>query len=289
VDGSERRDPPRKRAGGRTPIHSWRRGDRPRERLRTLGAAVLSVRELLAILIGSGGSFGSALDVADQLLGQLGRPGPKGRAKEVIPGRNLPIQEPSSSLRRLATYPPGVLEAQPGIGSATAARIVAAMELGRRAAVESGGEDDPIRGPGDVFSRVGPLLRDLRQEEFHALLLNTQHRVIRSVLVTRGILDAALIHPREVFRSAIVESAAGVILVHNHPSGDPSPSVEDRAVTRQLADAGSAVGIPVLDHVIIGGGTFVSLAERGGLGSLCAAAPHLPRGSLGNERGGAGK
>jgi len=154
------------------------------------------------------------------------------------------------------------------------------MELGRRAAVESGGTDEPIRGPGDVFARVGPLLRDLRQEEFHALLLNTQHRVIRNVLVTRGILDAALIHPREVFRAAIVESAAGVILVHNHPSGDPSPSREDREVTHQLVAAGSAVGIPVLDHVIIGEGSFVSLAERGGLGN--------ERGGLGNERSGLG-
>jgi DNA repair protein RadC len=133
--------------------------------------------------------------------------------------------------------------------------------------VESGGEGKPIRGPEDVHARLGPFLRDLRQEEFHALLLNTQHRVIRSVLVTRGILDAALIHPREVFRAAIVESAAGVILVHNHPSGDPSPSIEDRAVTQQLVAAGAAVGIPVLDHVIIGESGFVSMAERGGMGN----------------------
>ena len=116
-----------------------------------------------------------------------------------------------------------------------------------------------------MFERVGPLLRDLRQEEFHALLLNTQHRIIRNVLVTRGILDAALIHPREVFRPAVIESASAVILVHNHPSGDPSPSREDQAVTRQMVAAGAAVGIPVIDHVIIGAGSFVSLAERGGL------------------------
>ena len=114
---------------------------------------------------------------------------------------------------------------------------------------------------------MGPLLKDLRQEEFHALLLNTQHRVIRTVLVTRGILDAALIHPREVFRPAIVESAAGVILVHNHPSGDPSPSREDRVVTRQLWRRGRPLGIPVLDHVIIGEGRFVSLAGEGGGGT----------------------
>jgi DNA repair protein RadC len=163
--------------------------------------------------------------------------------------------------------PLGALESEPGIGSATGSRIVAALELGRRAASELPSPDRPIRGPSDVFSRVGPLLRDLRQEEFHALLLNTQHRVIRDVLVTRGILDASLIHPREVFRAAIVESAAGVILVHNHPSGDPTPSPEDRAVTRQLVRAGEAVGIPILDHVIVGEGIFVSMAEQTGPGN----------------------
>jgi DNA repair protein RadC len=218
-----------------------------------LGPRALSVRELLAILIGSGGRFGSAVDVADKLLQHAGAGESRG-------------EEGLGSLRRLATLPPGVLENHLGIGSATAARIVAALELGRRTAAEGPGGDGPIRGPGDVFARIGPLLRDLQQEEFHALLLNTQHRVIRNVLVTRGILDAALIHPREVFRPAIVESAAGVILVHNHPSGDPSPSREDALVTRQLVTAGAAVGIPVLDHVIIGGGTFVSLSQRGFIG-----------------------
>ena len=239
-------------SGRRRPIRAWARDDRPRERLRSLGPAVLTVRELVAILVGSGGPSGSALDVADRLLDQLlhSREG-----------------EGKAPLRQMATLPPGVLEDQSGIGSATAARIVAALELGRRAAVESVAEDEPIRGPADVFARVGPLLRDLRQEEFHALLLNTQHRLLRIVLVTRGILDAALIHPREVFRAAIVESAAGVILVHNHPSGDPSPSREDKAVTRQLVTAGAAVGIPVLDHVIIGGDRFVSLAEGGDWGN----------------------
>ncbi|MGD2120285.1 MAG: DNA repair protein RadC [Gemmatimonadota bacterium] len=256
--------------GLRTPIKTWFKGDRPRERLRNLGPGILSTRELLAILVGSGGRFGSALDVADILLQQVG-------------GGEKPHGEESGSLRRLATLPPGVLENHPGVGLATAARIVAALELGRRAAVELPGKDGPIRGPGDVFARVGPLLRDLQQEEFHALLLNTQHRVIRTVLVTRGILDAALIHPREVFRAAIVESAAGVILVHNHPSGDPSPSREDVSVTGQLVAAGAAVGIPVLDHVIIGGGAFVSLSQRGALGSAQS------RGTMGSGAAGNGE
>jgi DNA repair protein RadC len=227
----------------RRPIHSWAPDDRPRERLRALGPAALSPRELLAILIGSGGAAGSALDVAGKILARAG-----------------------GSLRRLASLPTGILEGEPGVGAATASRIQGALELGRRAAAEPPDTDDRVRGPGDVFARMGPLMRDLRQEEFHALLLNTQHRVIRDVLVTRGILDASLIHPREVFRVAIVESAAGVILVHNHPSGDPTPSSEDRAVTGQLRAAGEAIGIPILDHVIVGEGRYVSLGEEGGMG-----------------------
>ncbi|MGD8362335.1 MAG: DNA repair protein RadC, partial [Gemmatimonadota bacterium] len=209
---------------GSRPIRTWALDDRPRERMRALGPTALSPRELLAILIGSGGATGSALDVGERILSRV-----------------------QGSLRRLASLPTAALEAESGVGAATASRIQAALELGRRAAAEPSHANDRIRGPRDVFERMGPLMRDLRQEEFHALLLNTQHRVIRDVLVTRGILDASLIHPREVFRVAIVECASGVILVHNHPSGDPTPSQEDRAVTHQLAAAGKAIGIPVLD------------------------------------------
>ena len=249
------------------PIHSWSPEDRPRERLRALGPSALSVRELLAILIGSGGPNGSALDVAGRLLERLGAGAGQGGGSSAEGVNHLRGGDQGGSLRRLAVLPLGALENEPGVGSATGCRIVASLELGRRAASDMSSREKAIRGPSDVFSRVGPLLRDLRQEEFHALLLNTQHRVIRDVLVTRGILDAALIHPREVFRAAIVESAAGVILVHNHPSGDPTPSPEDRAVTRQLVSAGEAVGIPVLDHIIVGEGSFVSMAERNGLGN----------------------
>ena len=227
----------------RLPIHAWAPDDRPRERLRSLGPSALSTREILAILIGSGGPAGSALDLADKVLARA-----------------------DGSLRRLSSLPPGVIEGEPGVGAATVSRIQASLELGRRAAAEPADVNGRVRGPGDVFHRLGPLLRDLKQEEFHALLLNTQHRIIRDVLVTRGILDASLIHPREVFRVAIVESAAGVILVHNHPSGDPTPSPEDRAVTRQLTKAGKAIGIPVLDHIIIGAESFTALGEEGGLG-----------------------
>jgi DNA repair protein RadC len=216
--------------------HGRRPHERPRERLRRLGAGSLALHELLALLIGSGTAHGSAESIARDVQGRF------------------------DSLHELATADVAILEAISGVGAATAARLLAAMELGRRAASEVEPDRAPIRGPADVFRRMGPRLKDLPQEEFHALLLNTRHRVIREVLVTRGILDASLIHPREVFGAAVGERAAGVILVHNHPSGDPAPSAEDRAVTRQLAAAGRALGIPVLDHVVIGRGAYVSLA-----------------------------
>lgn len=211
----------------------------PRERLRRVGAGNLSLTELLVLLIGSGGSSGSAVLVATRLTDFFG-----------------------GSLVRLASLDVASLERVQGVGTATAARLAAALELGRRAAADQAGPGDHVRGPADVFARMGPRLRDLPQEEFHALLLNARHRVVREVLVTRGTVDASLIHPREVFRPAVGEGASGVILVHNHPSGDPTPSPEDRVVTRQLAEAGRSLGIPVLDHVVIGRSRYVSLATE---------------------------
>lgn len=213
--------------------------DRPRERLRSVGVRNLALRELLALLVGSGSARASALDVAERVAALT-----------------------EGGLRRLGALDVGALERVPGVGRATAARLLAALELGRRAASEEHAIDAPIRGPADVYARMGPRLRDAPQEEFHALLLNSRHRVLREVLVTRGILDSALIHPREVLRPAVCEGAAGIVLVHNHPSGDPAPSPEDRAVTRQMAAAGRAVGIPVLDHVVVGRGGYSSLADE---------------------------
>ena len=213
--------------------------ERPRERLRSLGSANLSLTELIALVVSSGTRGNSAAAIADRILATA-----------------------DGSLARLATFDVSFLERVSGVGTATAARLAAALELGRRGAAAAAENGDHIRGPSDVFTRMGPRLRSALQEEFHALLLNSRHRVIREVLVTRGILDSALIHPREVFRPAVGEGAAGVILVHNHPSGDPTPSAEDRAVTRQMAEAGRAVGIPVLDHVVIGAGSYASLGDE---------------------------
>jgi DNA repair protein RadC len=149
------------------------------------------------------------------------------------------------------------------VGPAKAAKVLAALELGRRASAEARPERERVRSAVDVYERMRLAMRDLPHEEFHVLLLSTQNEILRDLQVTRGTLDASLVHPREVFRPAIAEAAASVILVHNHPSGDPSPSAEDRAVTRQLASAGELLGISVLDHVIVGEGRYVSFAEAG--------------------------
>jgi DNA repair protein RadC len=139
----------------------------------------------------------------------------------------------------------------------------AALELGRRLAAEARDEGTPIRAPRDVFAAFAPRLEDLPVEEFHVAVLDTQHRLERDLTITRGILNSSLVHPREVFREAIAERAAAIILVHNHPSGDPTPSPDDRQVTEQLVAAGRLLDIPVHDHVIIGRGRYVSFAEAG--------------------------
>ncbi|HEX7091370.1 MAG TPA: DNA repair protein RadC [Longimicrobiales bacterium] len=221
-------------------IKEWPALERPRERLREVGATALSVRELIAILVGSGTEGRSAVDVAGALLRQA-----------------------EGSLRRLACAQPEELARVRGVGGVVAARLAAALELGRRLAREEPEARTRIEGPRDVYERCAPSLRDLVQEEFRLLLLNTQHAVTRELVVTRGILDASVVHPREVFRAAILESAASIILVHNHPSGDPFPSPDDREITRQVAEAGRILGIPVLDHVVIGDGCYVSFVEAG--------------------------
>ena len=221
-------------------IKDWPSTERPRERFQTLGPGAVRTAELLAILLSSGAGGLSALEVAEALLDQFGR-----------------------SLRRLGAAPRQQLTATPGIGEARAVAIQAALELGRRAADEQRTEYDRVTSPRDVYRRFELRLRDLRQEEFHVLLLNTQNAVIREVMITRGILDASVVHPREVFAPALAEAAAAVILVHNHPSGDPTPSRADREVTRQLIEAGHLIGIPVRDHVVIGNGRYTSFLDLG--------------------------
>ena len=214
--------------------------ERPRERLVSLGAAALSSAELLALLIGAGGAGGSALQLGQMLLAGAG-----------------------GSLRRMAMQPVAALTATRGVGIARAVTVHAALELGRRLVSETRDDGAPVRSPRDVARVFAPRLEDLPVEEFHVAILDAQHRLERDVTITRGLLTASLVHPREVFREAIAERAAAVILVHNHPSGDPTPSADDRLVTAQLVAAGKLLDIPVHDHVIIGRGRYASFAESG--------------------------
>jgi DNA repair protein RadC len=221
-------------------IHELPASERPRERLLRLRADALSTAELLGVVLGSGAAGRSAVDVAAQLLAAH-----------------------DGSLRRLSVAEPQGLERTAGVGPARAAAVAAALALGRRLAAEPAREAHRIRGPRDVFGRLGPLLRDRRQEEFWVLHLDTQNRILIERCLTIGLLNSSLVHPREVFAPAIAAGAASLILVHNHPSGDPEPSPEDIAVTRQLVESGRLLGIPVRDHIVLGDGAFVSLQERG--------------------------
>lgn len=213
--------------------------ERPRERLRNFGAPNLSVAELLAIVIGSGAGGRSALTMAQEVLAHGG-----------------------GSLRQIAAQPVAALTAMRGLGTARAVAIHAALELGRRMVAEVRQEETvALRSPADVHRTFAPRLEDLPVEEFHVAALDAQLRLKRDITVTRGILNSSLVHPREVFGEAILERAAAIILVHNHPSGDPTPSMDDRVITEQLVGGGTLLDIPVRDHVIIGRGRYVSFAE----------------------------
>jgi DNA repair protein RadC len=216
------------------------RSDRPRERLVDLGVQALSTAELLALLLGSGTRERSALQLGHTVFSAYG-----------------------GSLRRIARDPVASLTAITGVGLARAVGIHAALELGRRLAGEERQPGAPIQSPRDVVQWYAPRMEDLPVEEFHVAVLDAQHRLERDITITRGILNSSLVHPREVFREAIAERACAVILVHNHPSGDPAPSADDRAVTEQLAAAGRVLDVPVHDHVIIGRGRYTSFAEAG--------------------------
>lgn len=213
--------------------------ERPRERLQRHGPSAVSVSELLAIQLRTGSREHSALGLASELLKQFG------------------------GLRGMAAASQEELSRTKGIGPVKAIEIVAAIELGRRLSVLSAEEKPCIRSPQDVSNLLMAEMRDLKKEQMRSLLLDTKNRVMKTCLVSIGILDSSLVHPREVFQEAIVASAAAIIVAHNHPSGDPTPSVADREVTRRLHEAGKIIGIELLDHVIIGDNRYISLKERG--------------------------
>lgn len=219
-------------------IKDWPEAERPREKLMKRGVGALSDAELLAILIGSGTGKATAVDVAKQLL---------------IENR---------SLRELASKSVMELRRFEGIGPARAVTIVSAFELARRLHSREDEKLGVVQSPEDVAARYIAKLRDLKKEVFLVLLLNSANKIIKDVELTSGTLNASLVHPREVFKAAIDERAASVILVHNHPSGNRAPSSEDITLTKQIVEAGKVVGIPVHDHIIIAGGAYTSFAEE---------------------------
>lgn len=212
--------------------------ERPRERLASLGARALTNAELLALVLGTGNQGESAVHLAERLLGTFG------------------------DLRGLLNCTVSELQTVPGIGPARASQLVAIVELSARVALARW-QQTVIRQPADVVSLLMPRFQQLSQEEFWVITLDTKNKVLSIDEVFRGSLNASIVHPREVFRRAISRSAAAMIVAHNHPSGDPTPSREDIEVTRRLVEAGKIIGIEVLDHVVFGDGKTVSMKEKG--------------------------
>ena len=213
--------------------------ERPREKLIRQGAAALSDTELLAILLRTGTPSVSVLQLAEEVLAKY-------QDKGLVSIMNISPQEIASVH---------------GVGLAKAATIVAAVELGRRLSTQAAQKLEKIEGPEDVARYASPLLRFEQKEHFLVMLLDVRNRVLAMPTISIGSLTASVAHPREIFREAIRYSAANMILIHNHPSGDPTPSREDVRITKQMMKAGEIMGIPVLDHVIIAGDGFLSLKE----------------------------
>lgn len=215
--------------------------DRPREKLDRVGVGGLGDNELLAIVLGHGISRTSALELANGVLASVG--GLHGLARAT-----------ADDLRRV-----------PGIGAARASQLIAAVEAGRRTLMRGRRERPQIITARDVAELLVPQFGSKPVEQFGVLLLDTKHRVLRTRLLSIGTLDASIVHPREVFREAASGGAAAIIVFHNHPSGDPTPSGDDVALTKRLIRAGDVMGIEVLDHVILAENRFHSLREAGDL------------------------
>ena len=220
-------------------IKDWPKGERPREKLIKHGCESLSDAELLAILLRTGSGKVTAVDLARELLRAFG------------------------SLHQLGSRTHQELTKYHGLGEVKAVSLLASFELWRRTAAAPQADLIRITSPEDVVRKYQPLLRDLKHEVFKVLLLDSANQLLREIKVSDGILNSSLVHPREVFRPAILEPAASVILLHNHPSGNPEPSSEDLQITKQIVEAGKVIGIPVHDHIIITPHAFTSFAERG--------------------------
>ena len=215
----------------------------PRERLARDGAAHLATAELLALVLRGGTAEVPARAIAEQLVCRF------------------------DTLEGLAAAGDAELSGVPGIGPAMIASLRAAFEVGSRLVRAPLAAGCKLESPEQVFGHFGPRLRHARQESFFVLLLDSRQRLLRDLEVSRGSLNQSLVHPREVFAPALRESAAAILVLHNHPSGDPRPSQDDLEVTRRLAEAGAILGIRLLDHIVIGAEGFESLSRAGWSGA----------------------
>jgi DNA repair protein RadC len=214
--------------------------DRPREKLQRFGVAALGDNELMAIILASGSRECGALELANRILERAG------------------------GLHALARRAPDEL-CVPGVGAARAAQVVAAVELGRRTLIRTALERPQYHTPQQLASYLLPQYGAASVEQFGIVMLDTKHRLIRVKVVAVGSLDSAVVYPREVFREATTASAAAIVLFHNHPSGDPTPSKDDLLLTYRMLRAGDIMGIDVIDHLILADQRYYSLAEAGKL------------------------
>ncbi len=213
--------------------------DRPREKLLRHGASALGDNELLALVVGSGCRDRNALAVANELLQLHG-------------GLHGILRSTAEDLAQTA-----------GVGGAKGARIIAALELGRRTLARGATARVRMHSSQDAAQYLLPIFGSRPTEQFGVVLLDGRHRVLKTTIVTKGTVNGTVVEPREIFRDAIVAAAVAVIVFHNHPSGDPTPSRDDVELTRRLAATGALVGIPVLDHLILGDEQYCSLKDMG--------------------------
>lgn len=213
--------------------------ERPREKMLKFGAEKVTNGELLAIIIRTGVKSASAVKLAESILAR------------------------ATSLRELPNLTVEELMEVKGIGKAKGVQIKAALELGRRIATSFRQDSLSISSPRDVVGLIMEEMRFYQKEHFKAILLNTKNQVIASETIFIGSLNASIVHPREIFNLAIKKNSASIILAHNHPSGDPTPSQEDIEVTKRVVEVGNIIGIKVLDHLVIGEGKYYSFRESG--------------------------
>ena len=224
---------------GHISIKDWPEGERPREKLLKDGAHSLTVAQLLAIILRTGDGGKSALDLAIEILNTF------------------------EELRKIEMASLTEFTGIKGMGKAKITQLKAAFELGRRLAEEPFIRGSAFSSGHDVYSYYHGRLKNLKKEVFYCLMLDAKNRILKDYRISEGTLTNSLIHPREAFKDAIKESAAAVIFVHNHPSGDPGPSREDILITERLVTVGDLIGIRVLDHIIVGDGKYMSMREKG--------------------------